>query len=526
MRAGRQREAPCASASATITGSSPGAAPLRSSSASCSAELLERSQLLRVRQIAVADVVDPPRERVHRAHRTAALARQQADAVVEVRGLRARDRLAAVVGLARVDRAAHADKDGAPGALSAAQRATRPLTRGSGRGASACGRALAERRQQRQQPASAGGLRRTREHVVAGALDRVERRAPAGDEGGDGEALTSAQLADQRRPRVEQRARRARPRRPARHAAAAASGAARRRVAICSTAAAEALEILERQVDASGGVVLGDVLAVLGELQRRADRVRQSDPLGRGGAEHAEHDLADRVGRERAVAAQLLPGPIARDALVGAVGLDQALERLARQRSRPATVCARRCISGCSAHVVRRRARVRLQPVERGQAIARRAVAELVDEAREAVHGQQVGAHAGAAARGWRRGSSRPRRVPSPPARSGPAARPRPAASSASATSHPAASERHHRKREPVEVVVDVVVGREAGARVLRLVPAAVGALGARPASRRRARSPRRSARPAPRAPRAAPAAPRRSARRCSGRARSTSGSS
>ena len=47
---------------------------------------------------AVADVVDAPRERVHRAHRPAPLARQQADAVVEVRRLRARDRLAVRVG--------------------------------------------------------------------------------------------------------------------------------------------------------------------------------------------------------------------------------------------------------------------------------------------------------------------------------------------------------------------------------------------------------------------------------------------
>src|SRR3954469_10497176 len=37
------------------------------------------------------------------------------------------------------------------------------------------------------------------------------------------------------------------------------------------------------------------------------------------------------------------------------------------------------------------------------------------------------------------------------------------------------AAQRHHRERLPVEVVVDVVVRREAGARVLRLVPAAIG---------------------------------------------------
>ena len=49
----------------------------------------------------VADVVDPPRERVHGAHRLALGARQQADAVVEVGGLVARDLLALPVGSAR-----------------------------------------------------------------------------------------------------------------------------------------------------------------------------------------------------------------------------------------------------------------------------------------------------------------------------------------------------------------------------------------------------------------------------------------
>ena len=50
------------------------------------------------------------------------------------------------------------------------------------------------------------------------------------------------------------------------------------------------------------------------------------------------------------------------------------------------------------------------------------------------------------------------------------------------------APERHHREDVPVQVVVQVEVAREAGARVLRLVPAAARAAASRRASRPRAR--------------------------------------
>ena len=95
--------------------------------------------------------------------------------------------------------------------------------------------------------------------------------------------------------------------------------------------ASAAGEVLGRQVDATVGEVLGYVLAVLDELQRRADLIRERHARGRSLAEHAEHELADGVGRQLAVAAQLLPGLIPVDALVHAIGLDQAHERLARQ---------------------------------------------------------------------------------------------------------------------------------------------------------------------------------------------------
>ena len=55
-------------------------------------------------------------------------------------------------------------------------------------------------------------------------------------------------------------------------------------------------------------MVLGDVLQVLDDLQARADAVRQRDALGGGGAEDAQHELADRRGRQAAVVEQLLEG--------------------------------------------------------------------------------------------------------------------------------------------------------------------------------------------------------------------------
>src|SRR5271166_2259126 len=96
-----------------------------------------------------------------------------------------------------------------------------------------------------------------------------------------------------------------------------------------------------------------------------------------------------------------------------------------------------------------------------------------------------------AEAPGWRPGSSRSPRAPSRPPRWGPRSARRLSASPLSlggttvagsgallSDSIEAAGQGHDRERQPVEVVVDVVVQREARARVLRLIPAAVGALG------------------------------------------------
>jgi hypothetical protein len=114
--------------------------------------------------------------------------------------------------------------------------------------------------------------------------------------------------------------------------------------------------------------------------------------FGGGDGEHVQHQLTHRVRRERTVAEQVLEALVAARALVEAVGLDQAQEGLARE---PAGGDGVR-----EAHHQRVRGPARvgalelpLKPVERGQAVGRELVAELVHEPREAVHGEQVLAH-------------------------------------------------------------------------------------------------------------------------------------
>ncbi len=84
----------CVSASAIITGS-----VLRHLTGLRRGELdrglVEQAQLLVRGERAVADVIDAAREGVDGAHRPSALAREQADAVVEVRRGGARERFAA-----------------------------------------------------------------------------------------------------------------------------------------------------------------------------------------------------------------------------------------------------------------------------------------------------------------------------------------------------------------------------------------------------------------------------------------------
>ncbi len=64
-------------------------------------------------------------------------------------------------------------------------------------------------------------------------------------------------------------------------------------------------------VDAPAGAILVDVLKVLDDLQRRADPVRQRDPLGRRLAEDVQDELTDGRRRELAVVEQLLDRVVA-----------------------------------------------------------------------------------------------------------------------------------------------------------------------------------------------------------------------
>lgn len=93
----------------------------------------------------------------------------------------------------------------------------------------------------------------------------------------------------------------------------------------------EAAQVLGGQVDPVATEVLGDVLDVFDDLQGGADGVGAADPFGGAGAGEGEHQAADRVRGQLAVAGQVGVRLVARDPLVLAVGLDQGEERLGGQ---------------------------------------------------------------------------------------------------------------------------------------------------------------------------------------------------
>ena len=95
----------------------------------------------------------------------------------------------------------------------------------------------------------------------------------------------------------------------------------------------EAPEILLRQVDAAELQVSRWVLEEVHELKTGADRVAHLHERGLVQAPvDAEHEPPHRIGRVRAVLANLVPGLVAGLALVDPVRLDQSPERLERQR--------------------------------------------------------------------------------------------------------------------------------------------------------------------------------------------------
>lgn len=95
----------------------------------------------------------------------------------------------------------------------------------------------------------------------------------------------------------------------------------------------KALHVLGGQIDPVAAEVLGDVLEVFDDLEGRADRVRETDPLGGRGAGDGEHETADGVGGQLAVGEQVVVGLVAGDELVLAVGGDQAEEGLGGERA-------------------------------------------------------------------------------------------------------------------------------------------------------------------------------------------------
>jgi hypothetical protein len=102
-----------------------------------------------------------------------------------------------------------------------------------------------------------------------------------------------------------------------------------------------------------------------------------------------QHEAPDRIGGEAAVVEELGLRRVAEHALVAPVRLDEARERLARQRARAER--RREAAEQRMAREVREGAlEILLERVERGEPVARVLVADEVDEAREAVDREQV----------------------------------------------------------------------------------------------------------------------------------------
>ena len=147
-------------------------------------------------------------------------------------------------------------------------------------------------------------------------------------EAGHGDAEAAGQGGGQRRARVEQRP-------DARRLVPHEGSQARRRSfgQEIVDRALEPAEILRRQVDAAPLGVLAHVLQVLDQLQTGADPIGQGDPFRRSGVEDAQDQLPYRVGRQLAVAEELLPRLVAMDALIDALDtMELAFRRLAGMR--------------------------------------------------------------------------------------------------------------------------------------------------------------------------------------------------
>ena len=235
-----------------------------------------------------------------------------------------------------------------------------------------------------------GGLRRAGQNIEVGDGDGVQRGAAARDEAGDRKLAAARHHCHERCAFAEQIASTGHLEGHQRlHGGAGVRGA---KVVV---AHGEPAKVFLGQIDAAAVQILCDVLPVLGQLQRGADLVGERDAIGGGDAEGGEHQVPDRVGRQRAVVPQVVERLVAVGALVEPVGLDESAQWRLGDPAR-AHACRQRSHrrhAGIAAGEQRRD--VGIDEVEHGKAHAALdavLIADVVDEPGVAVDRQQVGA--------------------------------------------------------------------------------------------------------------------------------------
>jgi hypothetical protein len=207
---------------------------------------------------------------------------------------------------------------------------------------------------------------------------------PTGDEGCDGQPRAPPKRSDERRSLPEQRP-------PALYLERdqcphALGGRHRREIRLV---AAEACQVLPGQVDASAHQILAHVLEVLRHLEAAADRVGEGHAIRCRGAEDVKDHVADRVGRQGAVAEQVVERGVGAHGLIHSIRLDELVEGRGRDPRLPRhDRHAGHSRVPRSAAVVDR-VDLGVQPVEERDPVALRVVADLVDEPGEAVDGEQ-----------------------------------------------------------------------------------------------------------------------------------------
>ena len=160
----------------------------------------------------------------------------------------------------------------------------------------------------------------------------------------------------------------------------------------------EPAKVLLGEIDATACAVFGDVLPVLGQLERGADLIRQRDPLGRRDADRREHQAPDRVGRQRAVGPQVVERLIAAGSLIEAVGFDEPPQRLFGEPARVAGADEGNDCGQLRAVAGQESGDVGVDEIEQLQlagGLESVVVADVVDEPRVAVDRHQIRAQLG-----------------------------------------------------------------------------------------------------------------------------------